>query len=410
MRSGGNVPKTPAGTRAKLLDALRAQGPVTRSELARITSLSRSAISLHVNELKAEGVLIETKHSKADPLRPVGRPSSSVSLSDSRGYVVGVDFGRLHLRVGVSDASYRMIASDESQFSVDRPASEALDEAARRVDAMIHSAKIDRHQVLAVGIGVPGPVDKRTSMLHAGSILASWVGADVAGGLRQRLSLPVYMDNDANLGALAESTFGAGVGAEVLLYVLLSVGVGLGIAIEGKIFRGAIGIAGELGHVVTDDMGPLCRCGNRGCLEAKISVNALRDEMRGGHGPISVQQFLKLAVDGNEGAQRIIADAGTLVGRLVGDLCNYFNPDVILVGGELSAVGDIVLNPLRDSLRRHAIARARENVPVQRGSLGDLAELYGAVIFAFQKSLYAPKSERRVQMIAVGADNLAGGR
>jgi ROK family len=171
-----------------------------------------------------------------------------------------------------------------------------------------------------------------------------------------------------------------GGGAE--LYVLLSVGVGLGIGIDGQVFRGAGGIAGELGHVVIDDMGPLCRCGNRGCLESKVSVNTLRDAMRDGHGPVSVKDCLQMALDGNIGAQRIIGAAAGQVGRLVGDLCNYFNPDVVLVGGELSAAGDIVLNPLRDSLRRYAIARARENVRVQRGALGDLAELYGALIFA----------------------------
>jgi predicted NBD/HSP70 family sugar kinase len=207
--------------------------------------------------------------------------------------------------------------------------------------------------------------------------------------MSQRLGLPVYMDNDANLGALAEVTFGAGVGAEVMLYVLLSVGVGLGIAIRGKVFRGSGGIAGELGHVVTDDMGPLCRCGNRGCLEAQVSVNTLRDAMRPGHGPISVREFLQLAESGNVGAGRIIADAATLVGRQVGDLCNYFNPDLILVGGELSAGGDLRLDPLRTSMRRFAIARACENVRVELGALGDKAELYGAMLLAGRNALLA---------------------
>jgi predicted NBD/HSP70 family sugar kinase len=383
------VTKSQAEARTRVLETVRERGSVTRAELVRVTDISRSTISLLVNELIAEGILNETQDQAVAPVRSLGRPSSRITLNDNRGYLVGIDFGRLHLRVGVSDSAYRLIRSDETDFSVDRPASEALDEAARRVDAMIRSSKISRDKVLGVGIGVPGPVDKRTRMLHAGSILASWVGADVAGGLSKRLGLPVFMDNDANLGALAEVTLGAGGGAEVLLYVLLSVGVGLGIAIDGQIFRGAGGLAGELGHVVIDDLGPLCRCGNRGCLESKVSVNTLREAMRDGHGPIGVRDFLKLAKDGNVGAQRIISDAATQVGRLVGDLCNYFNPDVVLVGGELSAAGDIALNPLRESLRRYAIARARENVRLQRGALGDLAELYGALILAGQNSLIA---------------------
>ena len=386
--------RSQAGAREKLLETIGERGSITRAELARVTNLSRSAVSLLVNDLLSEGFLNETQEQAGVPVRSVGRPSSRVTLNDNRGYLIGIDFGRLHLRVGLSDSAYRLLASDESDFSVDRPAAEALDEAARRVNAMIRSTRIHRDKVLGVGIGVPGPVDKRTRMLHAGSILASWVGADVAGGLSQRLGLPVFMDNDANLGALAEMTLGAGGSADVLLYVLLSVGVGLGIGIDGQVFRGAGGIAGELGHVVIDDMGPLCRCGNRGCLESKVSVNTLRDAMRDGHGLISVNDFLKLALDGNVGAQRIIGDAAAQVGRLVGDLCNYLNPDVVLIGGELSATGDIALNPLRDSLRRYAIARARENVRIQQGALGNLAELYGALIFAGQNALSAQLSPK----------------
>jgi predicted NBD/HSP70 family sugar kinase len=402
--------KTNARNRRQLLETLRTRGPISRSELARVARLSRSAVSALVGELIEEGLLRETDPSRDESSRSVGRPSALVELSERRGYFIGVDFGRLFLRIGLSDGGYRLIRESESEFSVDRPADEALDEAATRVGAMIRDAGIDRSEILGVGIGVPGPVDKHTGMLHAGSILAAWVGADVAGGLSKRLQLPVYMDNDANLGALAESTFGAAVGSEVMLYILLSVGVGLGVAIDGKIFRGAGGIAGELGHVVTDDMGALCRCGNRGCLEAKVSVNTLRDTLRPGHGPITVNEFLDLAIAGDTGAQRIIADAATLVGRLVGDLCNYFNPDLILVGGELMAVGDIALNPLRASMGRYAIARARENVRVAPAALGNRAELYGALLLAGQNSLHSdpPLTSRRRADVA--EDRMAGVR
>lgn len=373
----------PRNARRLILDALLANGPMSRADLSRATHLSRSTVSGLVSELLAERLVEEPENGVArGAARMAGRPATLVSLADRKGYLVGIDFGRLHLRVGVCDRSYRLLAEAESDFDVDRSAEQALEAAAVAVEALLEEACIQRGDVLGVGIGVPGPVDKHTGMLHAGSILASWVGADVPGQISRRLGLPVSMDNDANLGALAESTFGAGTNVEVLLYVLLSVGVGLGIVIDGKLFRGAGGIAGELGHVVTDDMGLLCRCGNRGCLEAQVSVNTLRDAMRSGHGPVSVREFLQLAKAGNVGANRVIADAATLVGRLVGDLCNYFNPDLILVGGELSAVGDTALDPLRASMRRFAIARACENVRVGLGALGERAELYGAMLLA----------------------------
>lgn len=370
-------------SRVRLIGTLEARGPLSRAELARETGLSRATVSNLVSELMADGVVHEAGDGTRG--RAIGRPGVPVSLNRAEGYYVGVDFGRLSLRVAIADLSYRIIDESVGAFDVDVPAQVALDGAAAAVDALIVRSGVDRALVHAVGVGVPGPVDERTGMLHAGSILASWVGADVPGGLGRRLSLPTYIDNDANLGALAESTFGGTVGARTALYVLLSVGVGLGIVIEGQVFRGAIGIAGELGHVVVDEKGDICRCGSRGCLEAIISVNTLRNALRTSLGPIGVDAMIAHALEGHVGARRVIADAGTMVGRLVGDLCNYFNPDLILVGGELARAGALVIDPLETSMRRYAIARAVEHVQIQAGALGDRAEVLGAILFAAQK-------------------------
>jgi predicted NBD/HSP70 family sugar kinase len=374
-------------SRLRLIGTLEARGPLSRADLARETGLSRATVSNLVTELLAAGTVRETGDGGRS--RAIGRPGVPVALSRAEGFYVGVDFGRLSLRVAIADLSYRIIDESVGAFDVDVPARVALDSAAAAVDALIARSGVERALVRAVGVGVPGPVDERTGMLHAGSILASWVGADVPGGLRQRLSLPTFIDNDANLGALAESTFGAAAGARTALYVLLSVGVGLGIVIAGQVFRGAIGIAGELGHVVVDEKGDVCRCGSRGCLEAIISVNTLRAALKTSLGPIGVDEMLAHARAGHVGARRVIADAGTMVGRLVGDLCNYFNPDLVLVGGELARAGALVIDPLETSMRRYAIARAVEHVQVMGGALGDRAEVLGAILFAAQKDRVA---------------------
>lgn len=382
-------------SRLRLIGTLEARGPLSRADLARETGLSRATVSNLVTDLIADGVVHEMGDGGRG--RSIGRPGVPVALSRGEGFYVGVDFGRLNLRVAIADLSYRIVDESVGDFDVDVPAHVALDGAAAAVDALIASSGVDRALVRAVAVGVPGPVDERTGMLHAGSILASWVGADVPGGLRQRLSLPVYIDNDANLGALAESTFGGAVGARTALYVLLSVGVGLGIVIEGQVFRGAIGIAGELGHVVVDEKGDVCRCGSRGCLEAIISVNTLRRALRTSLGEIDVDEMMAHALAGHVGARRVIADAGTMVGRLVGDLCNYFNPDLVLVGGELARAGTILLEPFEKSMRRYAIARAVEHVQVQNGALGDRAEVLGAILFAAQKDRAASHGADRAR-------------
>ena len=377
----------PSQTRLRtgVLDLLGTSGPQSRADLARKLGVSRSTMSLVITSLMADDVIHESDGDN-DGSKTAGRPGTRLALSEPKGYYVGIDFGRIFIKAAISDAKYRILEQVAGDFDIDMPAEAALDLASAKVEQIVAAAGIDRAQIRAVGIGVPGPVDAASGELHAGSILARWVGTDVTGGLSRRLGLPVYMDNDANLGMLAESVYGAARQANVALYVLLSVGVGLGIAINGKVFRGATGIAGELGHVVIDEHGDVCRCGSRGCLEAKISVNALSKALSISHGNISSDDMLRLAVKGDIGANRIVADAGALVGRSVGALCSYFNPEVVIVGGELMRAGDSLLNPLKDAMRRFSIARATENVRVIPAGLGEQAELIGTLLFAGERA------------------------
>jgi predicted NBD/HSP70 family sugar kinase len=205
--------------------------------------------------------------------------------------------------------------------------------------------------------------------------------------MRRRLQLPIAVDNDANLGALAEAAFGAARDASDLVYIKVSSGIGAGLILNGRLYRGAAGLAGELGHVLVDPDGLVCRCGNRGCLETLAAAEALSDLLSRSHGKsLTVTEMLALARDADLGCQRVIADAGRVVGRAVADLCNYLNPDLVVVGGDLSAAGDLVLEPMREAVRRFAIPAAAEDVEIVAGTLGDRAELLGALALAGHES------------------------
>jgi predicted NBD/HSP70 family sugar kinase len=240
--------------------------------------------------------------------------------------------------------------------------------------------------VLAAGVGLPGPIDRESGLVHSQPILPSWVGLEPARELQERLGVPVHLDNDANVGALGESTFGAGRGTRVMAYLRLSAGIGAGLVIDGRPFRGARGVAGEIGHVLVDPQGPICRCGNRGCLETFVAGPALCELLRRSHGPLTVKDLLRLAKEGDVGCQRVIADAGSVVGRAVADLCNYLNPDLVVVGGDLSVAGDLVIEPMREAVRRYAIPAAADDVQIVAGTLGDRAELLGALALAGHES------------------------
>jgi predicted NBD/HSP70 family sugar kinase len=373
--------------RLRVIDALRARGAISRADIARRTGLSRSTVSSLVGDLQAAGMVVERVADGAGSSGPQGgRPPVLVALDPSAGAVVGLDFGHDSLRVAVADLSYDVLAETYVELDVDTAAQDAMDTGARLVAELVEQASIDPQRVLSAGMGLPGPIDRASGLVLSRPILPSWVGLGPAAEMGERLGLPVHLDNDANVGALGESTFGVGRGSRVMAYLRLAAGIGAGLVIDGRPFRGARGIAGEIGHVLVDPQGPICRCGNRGCLETFVAGPALCELLRRSHGALTVRQLLQLAQDGDAGCQRVIADAGRVVGRAVADLCNHLNPDLVVVGGPLSTAGDVLLEPMREAVKRFAIPAAVEDVEIVAGTLGDRAELLGALALAGHES------------------------
>ena len=201
--------------------------------------------------------------------------------------------------------------------------------------------------------------------------------------MTEALGLRVEVDNDANLGASGEWMWGAGRGCTELAYLKLATGIGAGLILGGRPFKGAGGTAGEIGHTMVDPSGPICRCGNRGCLEMLAGAGAVLDALRPTHGNgLTVKDVIALASDGDPGCCRALADAGHIIGGAASILCNLINPQRIVVGGEMAAAGEVLLGPLRESLERSAIRSAAQDVQVVQGSLGDKAEVLGAVALA----------------------------
>jgi predicted NBD/HSP70 family sugar kinase len=373
--------------RLRVIDALRERGAVSRADVARQTGLSRSTVSSLVAELQAEGLVVEREFAAAPRGPEGGRPPVLIALDESAGALVGIDFGHRHARVAVSDLSFTVLAERTTEIDVDTAGRVALDLAAGLVCELLDEAGVDRARVLAAGIGIPGPLDRRSGLIQSRGILPSMDGIDTVAEMQDRLDLPVHLDNDANIGALGESTFGAGEGAAVMAYLRLSAGIGAGLVIGGRPFRGAHGVAGEIGHVLVDPQGPICRCGNRGCLETVASgpallrlVQASRDE------ELTVKRMIELARDGDAGCRRAIADAGQVVGGVVAGLVNLFSPEMVVIGGDLGDAGDLLLEPLREAVRRDALPAAATDLKVVAGELGERANLLGALALVLMQS------------------------
>jgi predicted NBD/HSP70 family sugar kinase len=319
-----------------------------------------------------------------------------LSLDPRAGAVLGIQFDHSYVRVAVADLSLTLLAEAARDLDVDRDAASGIEAAAALAEDVLARAGLDRDLLIGAGAGLAGPIGRATGAVGSSTILPAWVGVDVAARLGERLDLPMHVDNDANLGALAESVLGAGRGVQEMAYVMLSSGIGAGLILGGQLYRGAGGTAGEIGHVPVDETGPMCRCGNRGCLETFVGADALVELLRRSHGPdITVDRMIALARDGDPGCQRVLADAGHTVGNVAAALCNQFNPARIVVGGVLARAGDLLLDPLRQAVRRHAIPSAADDMEIVAGQLGDRAELLGALALVVGQSDRAPSGRLR---------------
>jgi predicted NBD/HSP70 family sugar kinase len=229
-------------------------------------------------------------------------------------------------------------------------------------------------------MGLPGPIEQGAGTVGSSAILPGWIGMTAETEMRRRLDIPVMVDNDANLGALAEAAFGAGRAAGDLVYLKVSSGIGAGLILNGRLYRGSGGMAGELGHVLVDPDGIVCRCGNRGCLETVAGTGALVDLLRRSHGEdLTVHDMLEAAARGDLGCRRVIQDAGRALGQVVATLLNVLNPELLIIGGELSAAGDLLLDAVRDSVARAALPETSRGAQLVAGVLGDRAQVLGAL-------------------------------
>ena len=374
-------PTSPAdlrqSNRERLLHLLRSHGAMTQAQLARASGLSPATVSSIARELREEGWVDDVG---------TGGKRTALSLSRTAGVAVGIDFDHSHVRVAIADLAHNVLAEASEPLDVDHEAEEGIGLAGKLVRELLHDVGVSPDGVTGVGMGLPGPLRRDTGQVGDSAILPGWIGARPEAMMSEELGLEVRVENDANLGALAEIVWGAGRGCSELLYVKVASGVGAGLVLNGRLYKGHAGTAGEIGHVTVDESGPVCRCGNRGCLEVYAGADAVLDPLRRRHGAnITLRQVIAFAQEGDLGCQRVIADAGRSLGLAIAGTCNLLAPERVIVGGELAAAGEILLDPLRTIAQRAAIASLRAT-PVLQGVLGERAEVLGAVALVLRES------------------------
>lgn len=353
----------------RVIGALRQRGQMTQAEIARHLDLAPATVSNLVHHLVDQGIV--------EASGTGGRRGLDVRIARSAGVVVGVDFGHSHVQVAVGDLAGRPLATRRRPLDHDHSHGEGMTLARVLLTEVLDTTGDSFRDVLAAGVGLPAPISA-DGRISAGSILPGWVGVDAADAASAALGLPTLVDNDANLGAVAEHREHPDV--STLAYLKVSSGVGCGLVLDGRPYRGGVATAGEVGHITLDETGPLCRCGSRGCLEAYAGGAGLVDQLSGRLPGVGVTDLVHLADSGDVGARRLLEDAGRALGQGSAMIANLLGPEMIVVGGDLAC--EIVLDGVRDGLRRHSVDGLSAHVTVAKSQLGEDASVIGALALA----------------------------
>ncbi|MBC7233454.1 MAG: ROK family protein [Chloroflexi bacterium] len=314
------------------------------------------------------------------------------------GYVVGVDLGGTQIRACLADMKGSILCEARQPTLAKEGLQPVLQRMKETIAQVLHG--ISGIEVLGIGVGSPGPLDPRTGVVIAPPNLPGWRNVPLREILSQEFGLPVYVNNDANVAALAEQRFGAGRGCSDIVYLTISTGIGGGVISSGQLLLGAHGLAGEPGHTTVEPAGPRCNCGNVGCLEMMaagpaIARHALDLMQQGQHSTLwavvqggmelTAEMVGRAAQEGDDVALQAVARAAHYLGIGVLNLIHIFDPDRVILGGGVSKLGSLLFDPVRAWVREHAMTDLQRETPVVPAALGDQVGLLGAVAWAMDR-------------------------
>lgn len=347
---------TPTG---RIVRVLSERGALSAAQISRLTGLAKSTVSTTLAELRRSEMVVEVG---TEPTSGAGRPGTALTLNPKAGKCIGILVGQTEIQVIVADVAHTVLSDRSVELKPDYTPAEAVEQVRALIEA--EGAPWCGRGLLGVGIAAGGPVNPISGhMLRAGG-MPSWAGVDMRELFRGIFpDVPIFCDNESNCTAIAEMTWGAARGHEDFVVFTLDLGVGGAIVSGGKVLRGVGGGAGEFGHVVLDPTGPLCRCGNRGCVEVYASFRSpLAEAERHFEGPLRIAEVAQMAADGDPYCAALVRRAGEIGGHALGIIGSVLNPPLVVVSGRLALAGDILIEPLRQSFEAHTLIK-REDVP-----------------------------------------------
>jgi glucokinase-like ROK family protein len=371
---------------ARLLAILRDDGPLSRVQLADRLSVSRTTVAAEVSRL----VELELVAEVGPAASRGGRRSTVVDLAASVRFV-GISIGATSVSVGITDGRLRVLTMQTEPCDVRTGPEEVLATALALARKALSEQGVQR--AAGAGVGVPGPVDFDRGLSVSPPIMPGWDGYPVRDAVSRELGCPVLLDNDVNVMALGEQHSGVARTVDDFLFVKIGTGIGCGIIVDGQLYRGVDGCAGDIGHIRVEEFGPVCACGNTGCLESFFGGAALaRDATAAARSGRSetlaallteretlTAEDVSLAVaQGDAVAVQLVRDGGQRVGYVLASLVSFFNPGLIVIGGGVTALGHALLAEIRGVIYRRSLPLATGNLPIVLSELGEEAGVVGA--------------------------------
>jgi len=382
---------------AEVMRALRRNGQTSRAEVTNITGWSRAKTSQEVNALVKKGYLVDV----GEGISKGGRKPRLLRFNSELGYVVGIDIGATSLEIALADVNGSILKRVMEPADVRQPPEDVLGRCSVLILEMAVAQGILPEQILGIGVGVPGPVNFARGVLVAPPLMPDWENYPIRNFFKETFtSAFVAVDNDVNIMALGEQHSGDAADVDHFLVIKIGTGIGCGIMASRKVHRGSNGSAGDIGHICVDKQGPICRCGNRGCLEAMAAGPAiaekamqavrdgkselLRKMMEDNQGVLTPEDVNTACREGDEAALEIIRASGQMIGDVLAGLVNFFNPSHIFITGGIANFGNHLLIAIKRAVLRRSLPLATTNLAINFSRTGSDAGVLGAITLALE--------------------------
>jgi len=380
-----------------LLDHVFWSSRISREALATGSAFSKSRANATVAGMLELGVLEAT----GEQVPTGGRRAETLRLSRNLGVLLGAALGATGLEVGVMTPDLELLAHHSEPADVRDGPAVVLSRVRTLMRELLVQCGAKPRDVIAIGIGLPGPVDFEKAQLVNPPLMPAWDGYSIRDDLKNDFSAPVFVDNDVNLMALGE-LWRMQRGLQNFLVIKVGTGIGCGIVCHGQVYRGANGSAGDVGHICVDPQGPRCHCGNLGCVEAMAAGPAiaraateaaqsgqspLLKQMLDERGVLKLQDVAQASREGDAAANAIVQRSGALVGQMLAAVVNFYNPSHIFIGGSIQKIGPLFLAAVRQSVYHRSLALSTRHLDIQYTPLGERAGLIGAGVLGMQESL-----------------------